>query len=284
MNSIETISPLNYVDFRKFLSDLFTTHKSNKGRYSYRQFAHDLGFGKSNFLHLVISGERNLSPESTRNIAASFSWSAKEKRYFQMLVLLNQCASEGPEKEKLKHALDKILKKDRFILPEYRFDYFSRWYYPIIREVIALEGFVPNLDWIARKIKIPIDHDQLLESIHTLERIGMIEKVAGGWRQKEEHVTTDKEVSSDIVMIYHEELLHLSRKALSLAPEERDFSSMTMSLSEKQFEWLKKRLGEFRDEIQNHFQSAEEPSQHVAQLNMQLFNLTNSRSKIKSNR
>lgn len=266
-------SLLEYQDYRQFLKDAFEKTKANQTRYSYRQFAKDLGFGLSNYLHLVIHGQRNLSEDSSRKICQAFGWTVQEKEFFRSLVRWNQC-EDLAERKKLESKLNTLLNKRPALIDRDRYHYFSQWYLPVIREIISFKKFVSNLNWISRKLRFKLDEATILEALKTLERLNMIEKIPNGWKQKEEHLATESEVPSALIFKYHEKMLELSQKALDFPSEFRDFSAMTISFSEKQFQWLKKRLGEFREEIQQELQNSQEPITQVAQLNMQFFALT----------
>lgn len=269
----QTPSPLEYQDYRQFLKETFERRKANSTRYSYRQFARDLGFGASNYLHLIIHGRRNLSEDSVRKICQSFSWTVQEKEFFRALVRWNQC-EDPKEGQKLEAKLNTLLKKRPALIDRDRYHYFSQWYLPVIREIVSFKKFVSNLGWISRKLRFKLDESTVLEALKTLERLNMIERIPNGWRQKEEHLSTESEVPSRMVFNYHRKMLELSQKALEFPSECRDFSAMTISFSKRQFQWLKKRLSEFREEIQQELQNSQEPITEVAQLNMQFFSLT----------
>lgn len=264
---------LNYSDYRLFLKDLYQAKKSSRAGYSYRRFAADLGFNPSNYIHLVITGKRNLSPEAVDKIKSKLKWTAQQKKYFINLVLHNQSES-AEQKLAYQNELDKILGKKRQVINPDRYAYFSTWYIPVIREILVLKGFTSSLDWIAHKLKPRVDKPLIKEALQILARLKMIVNEGKRWMQSEEHLTTPSEITSELIHNYHREQIKLSLMALELAPQARDISAMTMSLSKPQFEWLKQRLIDFRDEIQQELQSSTEEPTLVGQLNIQLFPVT----------
>lgn len=269
-----TPSVLDYDDYRLFLKDLYLARKTSRAGYSYRRFAEDLGFTPSNFIHLVISGKRNLSQEAIDKIKARLKWTAQHKKFFQNLVFFGQSVHEA-KRERYRAELDKILGKRRAILNPDQDAYFSNWYVPVIRELLALKGFVSDLSWIAHKLKPRVERVKVQEALRVLARLKMIVKREGFWAQNDEHLATPAEITSDLVHNYHAEMLKLSAQALDLPAESRDISAMTMSLSPAQFTWLKQRVVDFRDEIQQELQELDEDRHTlVAQLNIQLFPVT----------
>lgn len=266
-------SILNYQDYRVFLKDYYQLKKAENTRYSYRKFAQALGFGASNYLHLVVMRKRNFSGESIEKVCTHLSWSSREKNYFRLLVKMNQCG-DAEEKEKLSGALEKILKQKRSRLNPDQFTYFKTWYIPVIREIIVLKDFVSNLNWISRKLKNRVKADEVKQAMELLERLGLAVPINNRWSQIGGHLTTDPEIRSDIVHNYHKEMLKLSAQALSDPADERDISVLTMSLSPDQFKKLKEKIIEFRDEIQQELQQSNEDPTLVAQLNIQFFKVT----------
>ena len=268
-----SINILNYQDYRIFLNDLYTQQREAHKRYSYRQFAEDLGFKASNFLHLVIGRKRGLSDEAIGKMQKHIDWTAQEKKYFYNLVHFNQAATE---KERLgfKTKLDKLMGDQRGLISEDEHDYFSKWYIPILKETVGLKGFVSHLNWIAKKIRPRLSEDLIKDGLQKLERLGLLKRQNNRWIQTQEHLTTSNEVTSNLIHGYHKQMLELSVNALGFPAAQRDISSMTMSLSAEQFHWLKERVIAFRDEIQQEFQDSNSEATLIAQLNIQLFPVT----------
>lgn len=271
----------SYTDYRAFLKELYLQKKSSRAGCSYRKFAEGMGFTASNYLHLVIAGKRNLSHDAIQKIKKNNSWSAQQKKYFENLVLYNQ-ASEEKERQKYFGELEKILGKKRQVLNPDQYAYFSNWYIPVLREILTLKDFEADLGWIVHKLQSKVEKVKIKEALQILARLKMIVKTGKTWVQSEEHLKIPTQHSTDLVELYqkyHQEMLALSKHALDIPSDERDISAMTMSLTRDQFEWLKLRVSEFRDEIQQELQTEEgqgkqDKPELVAQLNMQLFPVT----------
>ncbi len=170
--------------------------------------------------------------------------------------------------------LNSIAKTNRTLLHDDQFEYFSNWYIPVLREIIALKGFVSNLNWISRKLKPHVSEDLVKQGLLVLERLKLIMRIKNKWIQTKEHLSTSPEVTSSLILNYHQQMLSLSAKALDFPAKDRDISAMTMSLSKEQFQWLKQKIIRFRDEIQQELEDQTDTPTMVAQLNMQAFSLT----------
>lgn len=266
---------LNYIDFKIYLADLYAHRKDVYPKYSYRKLAEDFGFKPTNFFYLLIQGKRKLTFEALHKIVQFSNFSSKQRRYFETLVHYNQTEDESEKKDLEKH-LNKIKGKKKDVLSQEKYSYFSHWYIPVIREIISLKGFVPNLTWISRKVVPKISQVTIRETLSILEKLKMIQKKGTKWIQSDEHLSTELMVDSEILGRYHEQLLNLSLLSLEQNPEDRDIGSMTMSLSDEQFQWLVEKVRDFREEIQEELKKQTDSPSKVCLLNMQLFPVSKS--------
>lgn len=265
---------LDYSDYRLFLKDWYSLNKTNNQKYSYRQFAVDLGFTYSNFLHLVVTGKRNCSEDAIRKIQAALLKSAQEKKYFSLLVAQNQ-EVDSVKKEILNEKMKSLHGKKRQLIDSDQARFFMNWYIPVLREVICLKGFVSNLSWISKKLLPTVPQDKILEGLQILERLGYIKKEGNRYNQVSSHLTTSSEINSEWIARYHQEMIGLALEALQIPSDLRDISSMTMGVSQSQFDRIKKKIVAFRDEIQHEFEDdVSQTPDRVVQLNIQFFPLT----------
>ena len=87
----------DYMDFRKFLKDMFAFKKETISSYSYRYFSRMAGFSSPNFLKLVIEGQRNLTNTSVAGIAKGFKLKKPEREFFENLVFMNQAKDHAEQ-------------------------------------------------------------------------------------------------------------------------------------------------------------------------------------------
>lgn len=260
-------------DYRQFLKDLYLSHKEKDRRYSYRKFAQEFGFKPSNFLHLVVAGKRSLSLEAVKKIQNNLNLSAQAKKYFYHLVQFNQ-TKNSEEKNTAYEEMQRILGKRRTTLKPEQHHLFSRWFLPVLKEVVTMKGFVSNLNWISKKIRPRVSEDLIKQGLEILERLKIVEYKNGQWKQLCEHVSTENDITSEEVSRYHANVLDQAKKALKYPLQDRDISAMTMGLSKSQFAALKQRMVDFKNEIQQELQSAPQENEMVAQLNIQLYPVT----------
>jgi uncharacterized protein (TIGR02147 family) len=268
-------SIFEYDDYRSYLRDFYSFMKATRPQFSYRYFSQRAGFQSPNFLKLVIDGQRNLSNESIERFTQAMKLSSEEAAFFESLVQFNQ-ASDSEERARCAQNLmrSKTLRKF-YPLRLASYDYYSRWYYIPIRELVKLPDFREEPEWIASQFDPPLKTQDASRAIVALEELGLLQRdAAGRLRQTHESLTTDDEVVSSQIANYHREMMkHASDSIALIERSKREISAACIPVSETSMKKIKARIQEFRDEILA-IAAEDTDCDSVYQLNMQLFPLT----------
>ncbi|EKD42451.1 MAG: hypothetical protein ACD_73C00148G0002 [uncultured bacterium] len=265
-----------YKNYRVFLEDYFKQRQlESDGKFSYRQFSKEAGFGSPNYLPMIIAGKKNLSHEGIYRIAQAMELARKDTEIFETMVYFNQ--SKKPEEQK--HYFDRLLQFKGFSIANTvtkdQYSFLTSWYNVAIRELVSLVSFKPNLFWIAKKLAPNITAQQSKEALELLERLGLIKKDKGKWKTTAEHIKTDPIINDFVAYTFHEQMIDLAKSSLKQPANSRDISAVTMSVSLDQFTEIKKKLATFRDEIQTYLNESTDKPDRVVQFNYQLFHLSN---------
>lgn len=271
------INIFGYLNYREFLRGWYRLHKMGRS-ISLRSFSKRAGFTSSNLLKLVMDGDRNLTKESATQFAVGLGLNKQETAFFRHLVLYNQARS--PEQKDLYHK--KLVQSKKFSelkpLEKDKYDYYSTWYHAVVRELVTSRDFDGTPEWLTQHIRPEITIAQASKSIGLLERLGFIEKRAGGkWAQSNALVTTGPEATSYTVLGYHQSLLTITQSLLAeVEQEDRDVGALTLGVSREKFSEIKKRVQEFRQEILEMVSTEKDP-EVVLSLTTQLLPLAQAR-------
>lgn len=264
-----------YLDYRHFLKDHYREHKEKKGAaYSFRSFARMAGLSSPNFLQLVMEGKRNLGPDGIKGFSKALRLNKEEAAHFENLVHFNQCTTDEERNEWYKRlSASKKYREVREIEKDY-FVYFSRWYYAAIRELVLLPHFQEDPDWIARKLSPPITVKEAGTALELLQKLGFLKRQKGRLVQAERNITTAREIVSLAIANYHRQMIQRAAESIDRTkPEKRDISSLTIALSKDKVQEAKRRIQEFRRQL-NVLLSDDAAPDSVYQINFQLFNLS----------
>jgi uncharacterized protein (TIGR02147 family) len=172
-----------YLDYRQYLSDFYEAKKRENPLYSYRVFAYKAGLANQGFFIDVVKRRKKLSENATRKMIKGMDLSDDRARYFKYLVKYDQ-TTDNEQKELLLKKLMELKSRTLFDQVAQKYvNYYLQWYNPVIREIIAIEGFDGDFKKLAEKIFPRITVAQVKDAVATLEALGIIEKdVHKGYR------------------------------------------------------------------------------------------------------
>ena len=271
----ERVNVFQYLDYRAYLRDHYSDRKANEYGFSHRAFSKRAGLRSTNYLLLVMSGERNLTPEMAHQFAMGCRLDGTAAEYFCELVAF--CQAETAVERNRCHQRLLRYKQYRVIqkLDAAQAIYHSTWYLPAIRELAARPDFQSDPKWIAATLIPRIGTDEAQKALSTLLQLGLlVEESPGRIRQAEALVTTGQGPLGHHIVNYHRTMMERAAAALDTIPrEEREISSLTLCVSQEVLLDLKERIREFRRELLQLAELGGTP-ERVVQLNFQLFPLS----------
>jgi uncharacterized protein (TIGR02147 family) len=267
------IDVFRYHDYRVFLADYYLAKKPRG--FSYRAFSLAAGLGAPNYLKLVITGKRNLSPETAALFARTCGLGREGTSYFCELVQFGQATDAQQRNEHYQRltAYRRYRRAHKLELADAA--YHSTWYLPAIRELVSSAHFKEDPVWIASMLIPAIKPTEAERAIETLLQLGLLQRNSEGQlSQKARVVSTGAQTAGMHIKNYHGEMMQRAAAAMDAVPAaERDISSLTMCLGPDALVRLKQRLQELRRELIELCETDVNPSQ-VLQLNLQLFPLS----------
>jgi uncharacterized protein (TIGR02147 family) len=264
-----------YVDYRLFLRDFYAAQKAKSRAFSHRAFCKRAGLSSSNYLSLIMKGQRDLSTEMAPRFAKACGLAKREADFFCDLVAYGQ-AKTTDDKQRWHERLARFRKfREAHRLVGEQTAYHANWFMPAVRELASLAAFREDPAWIAKTLEPPITERQASEALSTLERLGLLARDrAGKLRQVQALVTTGPGPLGHQVFAYHHGMIDLAKRALDRLPrEQRDISSLTLCVAESTLPLLKERIREFRRELLQ-LAELERAPERVVQLNFQMFPLS----------
>jgi uncharacterized protein (TIGR02147 family) len=271
----DSVHIFEYLDYRAFLRDFYRSEKAKSARFSHRLFSRRAGLRSSNYLNLVMKGERDLSAEMATRFAHGCSLRKAEADYFCELVAFGQ-ARTADERNRCYDRLGRFREfRAAHQLDAAQAAYHSSWYMPAIRELVARKDFEEDPKWIASTLVPPIAPQQARDALATLCSLKLLVRDAKGrLRQAEQLVTTGRGPLGHHVVNYHRTMIAHALQALDHVPrDERDVSSLTLCVSEAALPRIKERIRALRQELLQ-FAELEGDPERVVQINFQLFPLS----------
>ncbi len=242
---------VSYLDFREYLRDFYLEKKKSSG-FTFRDFAKAAGFSSPNFIKLVIDAKANLAPPSVARLCDAMGLKNSDRRYFKHLVSFGQAKTIEKKigfLEKLKSVQSSVVVGG---LTDDQFSYFSKWYHPIIREILSVLRFDGDFDQLAAFVNPPITPKEAEESVELLENLHLIEKDESGRFVPTDRFLTSAGLGTGALAIRNAQktMSQLAARAIEVVPpEQRDISGVTVSISENSLDTVRAELEKCRRRI-----------------------------------
>jgi uncharacterized protein (TIGR02147 family) len=265
-----------YLDYRQFLNDSIAERRKENSNFSLRYISQKAGIKSSGFLSMVLKGTRNISEKLIIELARILKLNKKERHYFRSLVYFNQAKSHS-EKSHFYREILSLQKGPVRTVTQNRYEFYDKWYYSAIRELVAIyEVTDENYEMLAKVIKPVVKPGEVKSALEVLTRLGLITKTKPGVYKRTDAVITSgvSVVKPFAIQNFQLATLELAKSAYERFPrEERELSTLTMSIDKTTYNLIQKKVAKLRSEIMELARSVPEPEQ-VYQLNMQLFPLS----------
>ncbi len=263
-----------YKDYRLYIQDFYEEHKQ-KAAFTWRDFAAQAGFGSPVYLKLVCDGKKNLSAVAVEKVINAMGLTGYEQNFFRALVAFSHAKNDIDRKKAIDAMQETASANNIKIVGAEEFAYFDSWKNPVIRELApAMPGAKP-LD-IAHVCKQKISAAEVTETLQFLVKSGLLKKNDDGTFSQ-----TDKALSSGdaefvplAVRNMHRQMGTFALDALdNVDVNERQFTGLTLGISEMTYSRILKELADCRRRITN-IAAEDDHTDRVYRVNMQVFPLT----------
>ncbi len=240
-----------YFDYREYLQEVFADIKKRRRGYSYRAFSSEAGIASHNFLPRIIRRERNLSQDFIAPLASYLKLSAKEVKYLNALIAFNNSKKPSFKEHYLQQLQTLRIVSEEYRIEDAKLSFFDEWYYPVIRELAVIIDFGEDYAALARRCIPRITPVQAKRAVRYLIANGFLKRGDDGrYCVTDPVVSTEPEVDSAIIPRYHKIMLRQCAEALeSVRKEDRNFTSLTLRVSQSVYDEIKQEIFHFRKRL-----------------------------------
>ena len=238
-----------YLDYREFLRDRCGERKAENPAFSLRYIAGKCGLSAA-LLTRVLKGQRTLNPTVAGRLAGVLGLQDAEKDFFETLVMFGQARSHAEKN----HFLEKILRirsTKVHTVGENQYEYFRTWYYSAMRELLNFYPFDGDFQKLARMLRPALKVQEARKTLQYLVDSGLVVRQPdGSYQLADKIISSGEHIRATLVNNLHVSMADLAVRAIhEVDPRERDFSSLTLSLSPHCLEAVKAKLRKFRKEV-----------------------------------
>ena len=162
-----------------------------------------------------------------------------------------------------------------YTLEKSQYEFFQKWYYSAILTLLDFYPFRSDYKALAAKLSPPITESQARKAVALLRKLKLIRKRNDGiFGLTNNIITSGEQWRSLAITSFQEETMRLGLESLHRYPkEERNISTLTITLSKKDLEEANEILKESRAALLKLAEKQKNP-ERVYQFNIQLFPLS----------
>lgn len=279
----------DYMDFRLYLAHFFEYKRkltaSDLRPYSYATFSAAANIKSPNYLKMIIEGRRNLSGEMVGKFAKALGLNKEGSEDFALLVAYGQATDPADRNMFLKklseHRVQAKLKTGE--IDKKTWDKIPNWAAWVIYAMVDQEGVKFDTRSLREVLRGKASEDEIEQALQSLFKSGELvqDPETGEVRKAHNLIESPEDVPVALVRKLQAQLMYLGLESLYQdSATEREFGTLTLTLTQPEFEEIRFKLRQLRKQINkdNSIARAGSKGEKVYQLNIQLFPLTNATS------
>lgn len=275
----------DYLDYRLYLQDFYhfkkELTKNDLRPYSYQLFSASANIKSPNYLKMIIEGQRNLSDDMILKFAKALQLNKEQTEEYGYLVKLNQAEDTTERNVYLKKLSEtRINQKLRSGEIDRRiWEKIPNWVAWVIYAMVDQEGVSFDVQSLKALLRNKASDQEIESALNSLISSGEIKKdpVTGEMKRSHNLMDSAEEIPVALVRKLQMQLMYIGLESLyQEAPQEREFGTLTLSLTKEEFEETKFKLRQLRKSLNKDITGArkEKKGERIYQINIQLFPVT----------
>lgn len=274
-----------YLDYRQYLRDFYDYKRrmtANDIRpFNYQMFSAAANIKSPNYLKMIIEGQRNLSEDMVGKFAKALGFNKDSAEELRLLVLYNQTADPADRNIHLKKLSEQRvrIKLKAGEIDKKTWEKVPNWIAWVIYAMVDMEGVEFDVPTLKALFRGKASEDEIELALNGLLGSGELLRdfTTGKVRRANSLIEQPSEVPVALVRKLQAQLMYLGLESLYQdAPTDREFGTLTMSMTKSEFDDLKFKLRQMRKVINkdNNIARTHTKGERVYQLNLQLYPIT----------
>jgi uncharacterized protein (TIGR02147 family) len=260
----------DYFDYSQYLREYYEYARINNPGFSYRYIQQKTGVDPG-YMFKVFQGKKNLSQDAALEFIKMLKLTKVKAEYFKSMVLF----AKAKNNQDAQAYFEKLLTFSKLSFRKVdkdAYEYYQKWYYAAIRQILSYYPFIDDYKELAKMTVPAITEAEAKSSVQLLLSLGFIEKspTKKGYELTSKFLTTGEEWRSIAIRKFQQDTILLAHKALDQIPkEERDISTVSLTMSEDGLKKAKEIIAAFRSQLLE-LANQEENANRAYHVNIQL--------------
>ncbi len=166
----------DFLDYRHYLVEVFEYLKATKKVTSYRSFARLADSRTPDFLQRIRDRQQNITPAEATFICRAMKLPKKKRLYFEALINFDQATTHEEKEWWFLRILSAREYKSVKKIDSAKYQYFSQWYVPVVRELMTHPDYNDDPAWIAARIRPRVSTAKVKKAISLLKSLELIRR------------------------------------------------------------------------------------------------------------
>ncbi len=276
----------DYMNYRQYLADFYKfkrkASKNSLRAYNYAVFSAAANIKSPNYLKMIIEGKRNLSEDMIGKFSKALGFNKETTEEFRLLVQFTQATDPADRNMYLKklseHRVNTKLRSGE--IDKKTWEKVPNWIAWIIYAMVDQEAVQFSPAALKKVLRGKASEDEIDSALTTLLSSGELrrDEATGELKKNRNLIESPEDVPVALVRKLQSQLMYLGLESLYQdQPTDREFGTLTMSLTKAEFEEIKFKLRQMRKGLHkdNSIARMKNKGERVYQLNIQLFPVTN---------
>lgn len=278
-------SVFEYLSARRYLVDAIERRKKADRAFSIRKWAREMGMPSHTLLVMMLQGKRALTLKQAPLLSKGLGLSTPERLYFQCLIQY-ESARTDEERDLCRLWMSEISPGANAAIREVdEFLLISHWVHMAILALSETRAGCVSAEQVAARLGARVSVSEARSAIERLSSLGLLrmESVPGSASKRyvctAARVTTKDDVANRGAREYFKQTALLASEAVERLPlDRREFQGFAIAIPEGKRALAKEMIRKFRTQFSQAMKG--EPGDEVFQMNIQLFQLTESPSEM----
>lgn len=274
-----------YMDYRKFLADFYAFKRDQTKKdirpYNYQMFSAAANIKSPQYLRLIIEGKRNLSIDMVAKFAKALNLQKEQTEELKNLVNYTQATDPSERNRFLKELMEKRVNQQikSGEIDSKAWEKVPSWVTWVIFSMVDQKDVNFEPAQLKQLLGEKATLDEITESLNKLLEAGELVKdpETGKIKRARPLMENADNIPVALVKKLQAELLYLGMESLFQDdPTDREFGTVTLSLTKAEFEEIKFKLRQMRKQMtkDNSIARSQGEGDRIYQLNVQLFPVT----------
>ncbi|MBN1575787.1 MAG: TIGR02147 family protein [Chitinispirillaceae bacterium] len=238
------------IDYRKYLTAWRENEKENNPGLTHEYLCVKLGQKNRAYFSDLEKGRRTIGQEVLDRLIKLMALSADEAKYFRAMVGYGQSTTFEEREFWFEQAIQ-LNNTPRKIVDRKTYAYYKKWYHTTIRAYLETCNFKNEYAEASSKLYGRVSPKEVKVAIKNLLALGLIAPNREGYLKPADKVlTTGEAVRDELVQCYNLSNIDLLRTIVAQnRPETYESRHLTVSVSSRAMERIRKRIEQLRSEI-----------------------------------